>query len=482
MTFSFGTVGKSVLLLALIALSIVISADLETKQPFIGRAFADGFSTEIIPGASLGDRKPALFVQVNPPVLTSESTQDTFMRFRFFDLNTNQTITHTSYLLTVTKDDKTLLLDQFHSHSGLLTIKVQPNNDQQVTVYGDQDPSIPETWIADPSGVMSIRGPLLLEGGLYHFHVVITGIDNDKYLFVSGTEPTFDSWLSVGDVFHENLAFNGQPYNVTLVSYYDKIRDFKFDTSAKAVSWAMPFDYNTTRINQQNIFVHEEIKIPKSFHDFIDTGSFAGTVNGSPISKSKISIDPYSSNDALILHYLLNKNDILSIAGRAPSGKTVMDFTLSPDENPVEETSGEMTTDTGNILVSASWTPAQLGANSESTLAMAFFDGLSGNRINDNVRYDLKILDAKGGVVYEKSDLLAKGGTGNQTVTFPRNETYHVEVNVKALMRDGQTPDTTRNGIARGIVVVPEFGPVAGTIMALSFVAAILLTRRNCRR
>src|SRR5581483_1121289 len=125
------------LLLALIALSIVISADLETKQPFIGRAFADGFSTEIIPGASLGDRKPALFVQVNPPVLTSESTQDTFMRFRFFDLNTNQTITHTSYLLTVTKDDKTLLLDQFHSHSGLLTIKVQPNNDQQVTVYGD---------------------------------------------------------------------------------------------------------------------------------------------------------------------------------------------------------------------------------------------------------------------------------------------------------------------------------------------------------
>lgn len=118
MTFSFGTVGKSVLLLALIALSIVISADLETRQPFIGRAFADGFSAEIIPGASLGDRKPALFVQVNPPVLTSESTQDTFMRFRFFDLNTNQTITHTIYLLTVTKDDKTLLLDQFHPIAG----------------------------------------------------------------------------------------------------------------------------------------------------------------------------------------------------------------------------------------------------------------------------------------------------------------------------------------------------------------------------
>lgn len=236
MTFSFAAVGKSVLLLALIALSVVVCTDLTTTQPLVGRAFADGFSTEIIPGASLGNRNPALFVQVNPPVLTSESAQDTFMRFRFFDLNTNQTIAHTSYHLTVTKDDKLLLLDQFHSHTGLLTIKVQPNSSQEVTVYGDQDISIPETWIADPSGVMSIRGPLLLESGLYHFHVVITGIDNDKYLFVSGTEPTFDSWLSVGDVFHENLAFNGQPYNVTLISYYDKIRDFKFDPSAKVVA------------------------------------------------------------------------------------------------------------------------------------------------------------------------------------------------------------------------------------------------------
>lgn len=228
--------------------------------------------------------------------------------------------------------------------------------------------------------------------------------------------------------------------------------------------------------------MHEEVRIPKSFHDFVDTASFAATINGSPLSKSKISIDSYSSNDDLILHYLLNKNDILSIAGKAPSGKTMMDFTLSPDEHPVEETSGEITTDTGNILVSASWTPAQLSAGSESTISMAFFDGLSGNRIDDDVRYDLKILDAKGSIVYEKSDFVAKGGAGNQTVTFPRNETYHVEVSVKALLRDGQTPDTTRNGVARGIVVVPEFGPIAGTIMALSFVAAIFLTRRVYRR
>jgi hypothetical protein len=124
-------VGRSALLYALIALSVMASAGLTATKPLlVGKAFADGFTTEIIPGASLGERKPALFVQVNPPILTSESAQDTFMRFRFFDLKTNQTITHTSYHITVTKEGKTLLLDQFHSNSGLITLKVQPSNGQ----------------------------------------------------------------------------------------------------------------------------------------------------------------------------------------------------------------------------------------------------------------------------------------------------------------------------------------------------------------
>jgi hypothetical protein len=334
---------------------------------------------------------------------------------------------------------------------------------------------------------MSVRGPLLLDGGLYHFHVIITGIDNDKSLFETDKEPTFDSWLSVGDVFHENMTFNAKTYNTTLISYYDKIPDFKFDPSARVVSWAMPFDYDTTRINRQNIFVHEEVRIPKSFHEFVDGMSFAATINGQLIAKNKISLDQYTYEGALVLHYLLNKNDILSIAGKAPSGAAMMNSTLSPDENPVVETSGEMATDTGNILVSASWTPSQLGAGSDATLALAFFDGLSGDRIDNDVRYGLKVLDAKGNAVYSKSDLVAKGGTDRQTMTFPQDETYQVEVSVKALLLKGgggggdnnsQTPETTRNGIARGVVVVSEFSSIAGLALALGASLSILVVPR----
>jgi hypothetical protein len=35
--------------------------------------------------------------------------------------------------------------------------------------------------------------------------------------------------LSVGDVFNfDNLTYGGNPFNTTLISYYDKIDDFNF--------------------------------------------------------------------------------------------------------------------------------------------------------------------------------------------------------------------------------------------------------------
>ena len=45
-------------------------------------------------------------------------------------------------------------------------------------------------------------------------------------------------------------------------------------------------------------------------------------------------------------------------------------------------------------------------------------------------------------------------------MTFPSNEIYQIELNVRGTVQDDRTtsaPDTTRSGIARGYVVVPGF-------------------------
>ena len=96
-------------------------------------AYADGLTQENLPPASVGNRQASLFVKVNPPILISSGTsnRDTFMQFRLFDANNNQTIPHVTYDISVSRGtsgsssssssaDKPLLRDFFHAHNGLL--------------------------------------------------------------------------------------------------------------------------------------------------------------------------------------------------------------------------------------------------------------------------------------------------------------------------------------------------------------------------
>jgi len=79
----------------------------------------------------------------------------------------------------------------------------------------------------------------------------------------------------------------------------------------------VPFDWNLSRIKQQNIFVHEELRLPKTWKSFVGSGfagSFNATVNGIPVTGRSLAIDPFSFPNALVLHYLINKDDIIKIA------------------------------------------------------------------------------------------------------------------------------------------------------------------------
>lgn len=74
--------------------------------------------------------------------------------------------------------------------------------------------------------------------------------------------------------------------------------------------------------------------------------------------------------------------------------------------------------------------------------------------------YDFAILNSNGTQIFQKQNLKAINASDSQTVTFPSNEIYQIELNVRGTVQDDRTtsaPDTTRSGIARGYVVVPGF-------------------------
>jgi hypothetical protein len=156
----------------------------------------------------------------------------------------------------------------------------------------------------------------------------------------------------------------------------------------------------------------------------------------------------------------------------------MMSFTLIPKtENATQSTSSDLTTDTGGIHAAVSWEPRQLRAGDESTVYINFSDAFSGEALNASVIYDMSILDANGTVVLKAENLTAINSTDSQIITFPADKIYQIEVNVRGVLRgEDASPDTTRSGIARGYVVVPEFSPhSAGLFLVGGLLAAVLI-------
>ncbi|HEU4445022.1 MAG TPA: hypothetical protein VFR94_10140 [Nitrososphaeraceae archaeon] len=513
--------------------------------------YGDGLTAENLPPATVGDRQASLFVKISPPILTTESQENAFLQFRLFNERDNQTIKFVTYEIAIRKadapqDSRPLLRDFFHAPNGLLTIKVDPTESGSVQLFGDRDP-FQNALVADPGGTVNIRGPILTDGGLYQYEVRIFGIDNIRNIFTPENAPRFDSYLSIGDITYHNLTYDGQDYNSTLISYYDEIDGFDFNPQTKQISWSMPFDWNTTRIQEQNIFVHEEIKLPNAFLEKIGASTspatFIATVNNQPLTGRALAIDPFTSNDTTIVHYLINKNQILdlgatmTVEGNGSSGggdgsrsnitdnsndtaatpasssgsnnsttkansssqneidninrttdntndsgtTNLMSFTLIPKtENATQSTSSDLTTDTGGIHAAVSWEPRQLRAGVESTVYINFSDAFSGEALNASVIYDMSILDANGTVVLKAENLTAVNSTDSQIITFPADKIYQIEVNVKGVLRGADaSPDTTRSGIARGYVVVPEFSTHSAGLFAVGgLLAAVLIGMR----
>ncbi|MGI0073276.1 MAG: peptidase, partial [Nitrosotalea sp.] len=386
-------------------------------------AFGDGFSQENLPPASVGNRQVQLFIKLLPPIIYSNANQQPTLLFRWFDANTNQSITHVSFFLTITKHSQLLFRELLHTHTGILNIDVIPTAGPNWLVQADKEPIL-GGWVPDnDDDPINIQAPILGEGGLYHFNMQMFSIDYDNNIFDTTDNPqsipNFDAWLSVGDISNHNVVYNSNTYNTTVISYYDKINDdFNFDPSKLQVSYSMPFDWNLTRISTQPIFVHEEIHIPKAFKDFTNTPTFSATMNGYQITGRRLIVDPYTLGDTVIAHILLNKLDIANMAKQMPSGTDTMNFTLAPAK-PNVVTSSSVLTDFGGWGVTLGWNPTQIAANSPNNLQLSFFDAFTQQPVNGDVNYDLKILDSDGNTILSKTDLTAKNAVDTQTLNLP---------------------------------------------------------------
>ena len=430
--------------------AFIVFSGLASIMPF--QAHGDGFSQETV-YASVGNRTMAMFIKINPSVLTAENLQDRYMDLRFFDSKTNNAIKNVSFWLNVTKGDQPLMYDLFYTDSGNFTIKFQPGGTVgQWTVAGDHEGAL-GGWTS-VGNIVNVQAPILSEGGLYHFNMNLYAFDYPNALTPTNTTVQFDSYLSVGSVYNQTINYDSNSYNTTLISYYDKINNFNFDPSKLQASWSMPFDWNPAKYQDRPIFVHEEVHIPKSFKAFSNSPVYVASVNENPITGRRLIADPYTLGDTMVVHLLLNKVDIQKMAATMSPNTNVMNFTLAPASANLT-TSSSMLTDFGGWGVKLDWSPTQLVANAKNDLRLNFFDAFNEQQVTGDVNYDLKILDSDGNTILNQKDLMAKKGSNTQSINLPSNGIYRIEVNITSIVNDG-IPDTSRIGLARGDLVIPS--------------------------
>jgi hypothetical protein len=451
-----------------------------------------------------------------------------------YNFTNNQAYSHVTYEVTLTEKslDHPILKERFYApSSNTLTLLLVPdnsldNNKEDVKITGavrnaTLDAFVPENTTTDGKTIIEIKSSIMNQPDYYMINATLVSADGKPYTendnsttssITTNTNnkeqnlPYSTASIVVSDTKGLMVSYHGQFYNVTAISYGMHMSTFDFDNKTSTLKWSIPFDFNAAEAqiekqkddednNKLLPFIHQEVFIPKPF-PYLNTivptvtQSSALTVNGHAMSERNMVIDPDTNEKYYIIHVLIPSNDILSLAklSKAEGGSESMTAAAEEGETatitfavPLGAVSLPTSTDIpvnySGMLVRVHWLSSQLGANTNSTANLEFFQSDGQQRISDDVRYNIKVIDKAGDVIYNRENLTAVGGKDQQqSIIFPKNETYRLEIAVTGIVRDGSTLDTRGRGVAEGVVVVPEFPlgvillPIAAVIGAVIFV------------
>ena len=298
-----------IIIAAAFVLLLVISSSL-----YILPAYSDGLFQDQI-SASVGERKVSLFIKMTPQVITTETLkkgQKPTIEFKVFNSNNNGTYFHVTYQISIQKGKETLLNQWFHHHYGDLKLEIIPKNSTTTKIYGQKD-AILDVYTGTLDTPVLVEGPIFLDGGLYHFKVRIATLDEDIDVLPDNQQTLYEDSLSVGDIENKSISIRDKLIPVDIISYYDKINNFRFDNKSMEIQFDMPFDWDINRLNKTNFFLHQEISVPTS-NDFSSNRSYGATVNGIDISKSVMLDNSNPKKD--VIHIMLSKNQIIEVADK----------------------------------------------------------------------------------------------------------------------------------------------------------------------
>ncbi len=287
----------------------------------ISDSYGHGMGNEILPPVMLGSKMVALEI-------TSDTWPDPYTKeisFVLFETDTGVTVKDVTYFVMLTKQNEVLFDITGQRDDGTFVLKLHTTESDQVSIENEDADFFGS--LTGGNKIVNIKGNVFGSGGLYNFKVIITTAEN--YSNILSPPLDFDVGISFLDkTSHDIDDVNFGQQELDVITYFELINDdFSYDSSKKAISYSMPFDWSEKNIEQISV-MHQELIIPKTFGDLM-VESFSANVNGFQVQESAITIDDFSAENRVI-HLILYQNDILQLSKKIQSNSNVMYFSMMP--------------------------------------------------------------------------------------------------------------------------------------------------------
>ena len=360
----------------------------------VNTTFGHGLGGEMRP-LSIENKNATLSIDISPSIFDPKDPEN-FITLKLFDSKTEAIIEHVTFILELKKDGERIFRYMFHDELGNLNARVISDDSENIKVEGNQE-NVLGGWMRGDSKPLTMTGPIFSSGGLYEYKVEVITIESDTNVLEPRIE--LEGAISLADTKSFTVTDSqNQSHEVQTVSYFDALEDFSFEDGH--MEFSMPFDWNQDL--EQLSVVHEEIRIPNTFGEFLST-KYDSYINGILLPNDAVTIDDYSFDDRTV-HIVLNKELIKQTKGDATqTSDSKMYFRIQTSDKvqfPLEFTTPDL-----RYKAFLSWEPETINAGQEVAFYLDLQEMFS-EKTKKTVEYNLAIMQ-------NDSKIFSKQFTGN---------------------------------------------------------------------